>query len=322
MASSPTVLIAAASGRALAMSARRAGYAPLVVDCFGDQDTIANADAHRRVSSAGGRGMQANDIFTALDALAAGRDPLGVVCGTGFEDRPDLLACIAQRWRLIGNDANTVAQIKNPLALAALCDRGRIPHPDTSTDPPQVPTGWLAKRIGGAGGSHIRLDGYAVPAPADFYYQRRVDGTPVSALVLANGHSAMILGFSTQWSSPAPQRPFRYGGAARPAELAPEIADALAAAVRRLAALVPLVGLNSVDFLVEAPAFHLVEINPRPGATIDIFEFASQRLSFRAPCGGLSRQTPGKDAMLRRSSRWRDRLRRGRHCGDAVLGMA
>ena len=32
------VLIAAFSGRALAQSARRAGFTPLVVDCFGDLD--------------------------------------------------------------------------------------------------------------------------------------------------------------------------------------------------------------------------------------------------------------------------------------------
>jgi len=35
------VLIVAASGRALAASARRGGYLPLVVDFFGDADTIA-----------------------------------------------------------------------------------------------------------------------------------------------------------------------------------------------------------------------------------------------------------------------------------------
>ncbi len=37
----PAVLIAATSGRALAASARRAGYRPLVADFFGDHDTIA-----------------------------------------------------------------------------------------------------------------------------------------------------------------------------------------------------------------------------------------------------------------------------------------
>src|SRR5262249_58840690 len=123
MPSSPTVLIAAASGRALAASARRAGYAPLVVDCFGDQDTIAIAEAHSHVTLAQGRQIDTSEVLTALDALAAGRDPCGVVCGTGFEDQSDFLARLARRWPLLGNDPTTVARIKNPVTLAALCRR-------------------------------------------------------------------------------------------------------------------------------------------------------------------------------------------------------
>ena len=39
-----------------------------------------------------------------------------------------------------------------------------------------------------------------------------------------------------------------------------------------LAASLSLVGLNSADFLVDGESFWLLEINPRPGATLDIFE--------------------------------------------------
>jgi predicted ATP-grasp superfamily ATP-dependent carboligase len=41
---------------------------------------------------------------------------------------------------------------------------------------------------------------------------------------------------------------------------------------------VPLVGLNSADFLIEENSFWLLEINPRPGATLDIFEPADTSL--------------------------------------------
>jgi uncharacterized protein len=41
---------------------------------------------------------------------------------------------------------------------------------------------------------------------------------------------------------------------------------------------VPLVGLNSADFLMTDDHFHLLEINPRPGATLDIFEPRDQSL--------------------------------------------
>jgi uncharacterized protein len=280
MASTRTVLIAAASGRALAGSARRAGYAPLVTDFFGDQDTIAAAQAHVRIKPHHGRGIDPDELIAAFHMLAANRDPRGAVCGTGFEDRPDLLARIAQHWTLIGNSATTVEQIKNPIFLAGLCRRCGIPHPDTRLDAPNDSPGWLAKRRGGAGGAHIRSAGTVQSASKADYYQREVRGDAVSALALADGHTAIVLGLSAQWSSPAPEQPFRYGGAVQPAPLARETADALTDAVQQVTSLISLVGLNSFDFLVDGRAFHLLEINPRPGATLDIFESQCSKSMF------------------------------------------
>src|SRR5258708_40379038 len=90
------VVIIAASGRALAASARRASYVPLVVDWFGDADTLALAEAHARVE-----GLAHGFTRDALDAALAGaidkHEPSGAVCGTGFEDRPEPISHTAQR---------------------------------------------------------------------------------------------------------------------------------------------------------------------------------------------------------------------------------
>ncbi len=66
-----TVLIAAFSGRALAQSARRAGYEPLVVDAFGDLDTREAATDFRVIDGAVATGFKTKPVVTALDALAA-----------------------------------------------------------------------------------------------------------------------------------------------------------------------------------------------------------------------------------------------------------
>jgi len=264
------VLIVAASGRALAASARRGGFNPLVADFFADQDTVAVAHACRRLDSGWRNGMQAREVLDALTALAAGRHPVGIVCGTGFEDRTALLAQIAERWPLIGNAPAVVARVKDPLALAALCRDCGIRHPDVSLQPADA-SGWLEKRRGGAGGRHVNA-APRVGRVEGTYFQRRVSGAPVSASILASGGRALVLGFSAQWASPTPQAPFRYGGAVTPAAITVETADTLAEMIRRLVVAVPLVGLNSVDFLVADDAVWLLEINPRPGATLDIFE--------------------------------------------------
>jgi predicted ATP-grasp superfamily ATP-dependent carboligase len=266
------VLIAAASGRALAASARRGGYAPLVADFFGDEDTAAAAEAHIRLDQGLAHGMSSALIIAALERLASPREPAGIVCGTGFEDRPELLADIAQRWTLFGNGPAVVARTKDPLAFAKLCDESGVGHPDTSLAPPPDPANWLAKRQGGAGGRHIRNAADSDAVSRAFYFQRRVEGLPVSALFLADGHRATVLGFSAQWSAPTPSQPFRYGGAAQPAVVDTETADAMTEAVQRLTPTVQLRGLNSADFLVRGRDLDLLEINPRPGATLDIFE--------------------------------------------------
>jgi predicted ATP-grasp superfamily ATP-dependent carboligase len=274
----PAVLIASASGRALAQSARRGGYLPLVADFFADDDTAALAHDVVRLDRGLARGMEEDSLLAAFEMLSRSRHPIGVVCGTGFEDRPQLLARIAERWRLLGNDAHTVTTVKDPRAFAAICRDRSIPHPDTILVPPTEPTGWLAKRKGGAGGVHIVRADNANHQSGDFYFQRVIPGTPVSALFVADGRRALILGFSAQWASPTTRSPFRYGGAVRPAAIAPKMEHALVTAVQRLMQAIPLVGLNSADFLVDGNEFRLLEINPRPGATLDVFEPAEESL--------------------------------------------
>ena len=287
------VVIIAASGRALAASARRGGYLPLVVDWFGDADTLALSAAHAGLAHGLARGMTAGGLDAAMSAVTRGYQPLGVVCGTGFEDRPELLEHLAQHWRIFGCSAETVRRVKDPEAFATLCRDCAVPHPEISLTRPLDTTGWLAKRKGGAGGSHVVAA--AARDAANFYYQRHAPGQSVSALFLANGKRALVLGFSSQWASPAPHQPHRYGGAIRPALLADKTSDLLEDIVQKIARAIPLIGLCSADFLVDGDDFRLLEVNPRPGATLDIFE-APQKSLFAlhmAACEGeLAAQAP------------------------------
>jgi uncharacterized protein len=290
---SKAVVIVAASGRALAASARRGGYLPLAIDWFGDSDTLALVAAHAGLADGLARGMTADALDVAIAAVTKSYQPLGIVCGTGFEDRPELLEHLAHHGRIFGCGADTVRRIKDPAAFASLCLDCAVPHPEISFARPSDASGWLAKRKGGAGGSHVVAA--ATREATNFYYQRQVPGESVSALFLADGKRALVLGFSSQWASPAPHQPFRYGGAIRPALLPKNISDLLEDAVRKIARAIPMLGLCSADFLVDGDDFRLLEVNPRPGATLDIFE-APQKSLFAlhmAACAGeLAAQAP------------------------------
>jgi predicted ATP-grasp superfamily ATP-dependent carboligase len=99
----------------------------------------------------------------------------------------------------------------------------------------------------------------------------------VSLAILADGAAIRVAGVTEQWSAPSPLQPFRYAGALErarhePPVLAPGLSAAMAAGVARLAAATGLRGLASADFLVDGPAWWLTEINPRPGATLDVLD--------------------------------------------------
>jgi predicted ATP-grasp superfamily ATP-dependent carboligase len=65
---------------------------------------------------------------------------------------------------------------------------------------------------------------------------------------------------------------WRYGGALRPAQLGAAIAAKMQSAVLSVARHFKLEGLGSADFLVDGGEPLLLEINPRPGATLDLFD--------------------------------------------------
>src|SRR3990170_8865443 len=168
-----SLLIAAISARALAQTARRAGFTPLVADFFADTDTQEAAHACRKLKGGIERGLRGESLLRALEALAelAPSPLLGFVFGAGFEDRPELLALIAKSWPLLGNHAATVKRLKAPEVFFAELDRLGIPHPLTASERPAKGAGWLAKKRGGAGGSHIVPSRRMKGAPHVYYQE-------------------------------------------------------------------------------------------------------------------------------------------------------
>src|SRR5271163_3839176 len=145
-----TLLIAAVSGRALAAAARRAGLQPRVVDYFNDLDTCALTEGRLATADAE-RGFAAGKLVDSLHQLARDDHPIGLIYGAGFEDRPHVLAELARHWRLLGNSPEVVFRTKNPEAIADICVKLSIPHPEIAFHPPRDLEHWLIKKTGGGG---------------------------------------------------------------------------------------------------------------------------------------------------------------------------
>jgi predicted ATP-grasp superfamily ATP-dependent carboligase len=263
------LLLCALSGRAMAQSARAAGFAPCVLDRFGDLDTRAAAAAVAVVPPGRRRPFARAPLLRAAAALAPAPVPLS--WGGGLDGAPDLLAMLARGRELLGNRPETVRRITDPFAFAATCRRLGVPVPEVARELPERRDGWLVKRRGGSGGGHVR-DARDVPAlaPGD-YAQRRLAGAAVSVLLLGDGRCCLPLLASEQWAEGVPPR---FTGVLAPARCTDRLVARLAEAAGAVGRAFALVGLASADFLVDGEAFHLLEVNPRPGASLEAAEAA------------------------------------------------
>jgi uncharacterized protein len=293
----PAIIVVAYSARALATCASHAGFDPLSIDVFGDDDMREMSLSSVKLEGGLADGLTLDKVVGAVKALVSAYDPIGLVYGAGFEHQPETIGAIARKVRVFGNEAETLARAKDPLALARVCAAHSIRYPQVQFSAPDEPELWLMKKRGGAGGDHVAAAETPSRLRADSYFQRRVGGRSISALFLACEKQAEIVGLSMQWAAPTQASPFRYGGAAGPIDIEPSHAREIARSVALIASEFDLIGLNSADFLVSDDAVWLLEINPRPGATLDVFESNEAPLFARhiAACEG--RLTPASRSM-------------------------
>lgn len=267
-----TVLIVAFSGRSLAQSARRAGYRPLVVDAFGDADMRAAADAFRTVERAAQIGFRTKPLLAALDALVANASspPIGLVLGSGLEDKLRLVEVLDKRYRLIGCSVEALRTTKDPQIFFAVLDQLGIAHPHTRMTPPTDHNGWISKRIGGSGGRHIRDCTANMQARPRRYFQQHIDGERISiSALVADGIGTDM---TRQWCRPSRAQPYRYGGAVSIPFQGTKAERTLLGVVDQVSRAFQLKGLVSFDFVVAGDVPYLLEVNPRPGASLDVID--------------------------------------------------
>jgi predicted ATP-grasp superfamily ATP-dependent carboligase len=269
------LLVVARSGRALAQSARRGGWHPLVVDAFADVDTQACAQDFRQVS-VDGEVLHARSLRDAITALTPIAARLRLVYGGALESMPALLERLSARYEIIGNSADTLRAVKDPNTFFPTLDALKITYPETRRTATQEMLeqggSWLVKRAAGGGGTHVRVWDGASRVESGHYLQRYVPGPVMSVLFAADGVRARMIGYNTQWTASLASRPFTYGGAVNRAQLTPRQRQTVAAYAEALTRAFGLRGLNSLDFILNCRRPLVLEINPRPTATCELYE--------------------------------------------------
>jgi len=268
-----TLLILANSGRAIAESAFRGGFSVTVLDGFCDQDTQDVATCWP--ISQGFTGLDADVLMEEIACLFP-EHPCGIVYGAGLEAAPSLLNRLSACCTLYGNNPAVLEMLRSPRRFFSLLNRLRIAYPEVSFTPPYSATdkAWLIKRAGSCGGQGVAyFDPQHSAADTASYYQRHLTGCVMSILFIADGERHRTIGYNrlriNTTNAPAP---FLYTGAVGQASLNGEQRSEVESIVERLVSDLALRGVNSLDFILNDDGIFVLDLNPRPTATLELYE--------------------------------------------------
>jgi uncharacterized protein len=258
------VLLVAVSARMLAELAVADGYEVVALDWFGDVDLRALAPGATAQTSDG------------LAALAEHVEADAVVYGAGFENRPDLVSRLARGRELLGTPPELLPAVRDPweVAAAARAAGARAPETLSARERPGswgAGEAWLRKpRLGGGGRGVRRWVGGKLRSTE--ILQRRVFGTSCSAVAIGDGRRAAVVGVTEQLHLLSG---FRWTGNVAPPRL-PD--NELAELHRQLGAVCAEVtkrfgvrGAFGVDAVWDGRHAWVIEVNPRPPASLELF---------------------------------------------------
>ena len=263
------ILIIANSGRMLAQAALDAGFKPLVIDLFADSDTQRYAADFVQVAS-----LALDDLAPAAEHFISRYAVKHLIYGSGFEQYSESLGYLAERLLLVGNSVESFTNVQDKQCFFSALKQLDIPFPEVSfTAPAFNKNSWLVKPLQGQGGIGIRR--YCEDETgAPIYWQRLISGTPHSVLFLADGCDAQIVGFNRQWVDETNHSDhFVFSGVINSTDLLAEHKALMSQCLQKLVPLFSLKGLNSLDF-IQTPdqQFFVLEINPRPSASMQLYD--------------------------------------------------
>lgn len=272
----PTIVIAATSARGFAQAAVACGHEVIALDAFADADTRAICAQTFKLKFNDNAVDEAGfkHVFSSLNLSKID----GFCYGSLFDHNPDLLAWVAHkmaahRIRLVGNTPEVLKQAKD-FSFFALLDKLNIAHPEVCLQIPDNAARWLAKQIGGTGGLHIQAANQAKTGDyfQNTYYQKKMAGKPISMLFVADGKTALTIGFNQQFVAPTAEMPYRFAGAVSNVALQPNIHAAFEHVAQQLTSTLKLHGANNLDAILNNDGLWILELNPRLSATFNLYE--------------------------------------------------
>ncbi len=262
------LLIVANSSRMLAQLAKNNGLEAVVIDCFGDIDTRVNALDYVQVKS-----LALENIKTAFFSLTAKYNISHIIYGSGFERHIDSLDFFQKHLILLGNPVKVFSTIQNKVLFSTKLEALNIPYPSITEKAPDSKEDWLIKPRRSEGGMDIsKFTAFSNINQPHCFWQKHVDGIPMSVLFIAERKGYKIIGFHKQLITTIKENEFVFSGLISQPEIKQNIVQLISVWLEKLVSHFTLKGLNSLDFMLKEERCYALELNPRLSASIQLYE--------------------------------------------------
>jgi len=265
-------LIIANSARALAESAVQTGYKVIVADYFADDDTKSISDSVHQLQYSD-EGFNAEELISFVNEIIARHPDIKLVIGSGFESNTELVERLDQMLTVFANTKETIALLKKPVSFFSVLDKYSIQYPEVSLSRPKASEAYLIKGVASIGGRNVNwADKSNQELKSEHYYQQYIPGNVMSAVFLANGHNANVIGFNRQLQlNQFEKSPFLYQGAiSRDRKTVLERKE-IESIVNNITKESGLKGLCGIDYILDKEnKVYVLEVNPRPPGTFEL----------------------------------------------------
>lgn len=276
------LLFIAPSTRAMAESAKRAGYDFLTLDFFGDVDQKGICENYSLREM--GRDYNIESLAEASKTLSFTH----AVYGAGFENHPGLVEELEDRSVVLGNSSETLRRVRDWRFFFKTMKKIGVLFPETEVltlEKAGDLRGKIVKPIRSRGGRNVFMAQEAGLKEGEFLLQEFIEGKAVSTSVLCSQDECIFIGATEQLIGDVTGK-FRYCGNIAPAEIEEELEEITI----KIAEAFKLKGSNGIDFIVsEGP--YVLEVNPRLTGAMEVIEKAYDLnlvdLHIRACLGGV-----------------------------------
>lgn len=278
------LLLTAPSTRAIAESAKKAGYDFISLDFFGDADQKEICENHSL------REFKEDYTIENLFKCAQDLEFTHVVYGSGFENHPELVGefekrCTAQARTVLGNSCDTLRKVRYWKNFFKVLEKNGIPFPQTEILPKKEAIEALESKQNvikplAGGGGHAIYDSQSVDKAAaderlgeEVLLQEYIAGIPASSTFISSSGEFIFLGTAEQLRGTF-FSPFCYSGNVVPLKTRRAAIEKMKEISRVIAEAFKLKGCNGIDVVINNGEPYVLEVNPRIPGSAELLEMA------------------------------------------------